>query len=86
MFVLLKTEVGDIMALFQIEGEELIEKEVGKQGEMGRIYLHKKYIGQLVKIVILKKEISGNNGSGGRDVVVDVGMGMCGDGENGKGV
>jgi len=74
------------MALFQIEGEELIEKEVGKQGEMGRIYLHKKYIGQLVKIVILKKEISGDNGGGDVVDAVGVGIGMCVNGENGKGV
>lgn len=44
------------MAIFQIEGEELIEKEVGRQGDVGRIYLHKKYIGRIVKIIIQKKD------------------------------
>lgn len=42
------------MAVFQIEGEELIEKEVGDAGGSGRIYIKKKYIGQNVKIIISK--------------------------------
>jgi len=42
------------MAVFQIEGEELIEKEVGDAGGSGRIYLNRKYIGQNVKIIIMK--------------------------------
>jgi len=54
------------MAVFQVEGEELIEKEVGKQGDSGRIYVHKKYIGQRVKIVILKKLMGcGDDRNGG---------------------
>ncbi len=42
------------MAVFQIEGEELIEKEVGNAGGSGRIYINKKYIGQNIKIIIPK--------------------------------
>ncbi|MDP2754625.1 MAG: DUF2080 family transposase-associated protein [Nitrospirota bacterium] len=49
------------MAIFQIEGEEVIEKEVGNGGESGRIYINKKYIGLNVKIVIP----SGLRGNGG---------------------
>lgn len=40
------------MAIFQLEGEEVIEKEVGNGGESGRIYINRKYIGRTVKIVI----------------------------------
>ena len=40
------------MALFNIEGEEVIEKEVGNGGDSGRIYVNKKYIGKTVKIII----------------------------------
>ncbi len=40
------------MAIFQLEGEEVIEKEVGNGGDSGRIYINKKYIGMNVKIVI----------------------------------
>lgn len=40
------------MAIFQLVGEEVIEKEVGNGGESGRIYINKKYIGLTVKIVI----------------------------------
>ncbi len=40
------------MAVFKLKGEEVIEKEVGNGGESGRIYIHKKYIGKTVKIVI----------------------------------
>ena len=47
------------MAVFQIEGEELIEKEVGDAGGSGRIYIHRKYIGQNVKIIIPKATVPG---------------------------
>lgn len=56
------------MAIFQIEGEELIEKEVGRQGDVGRIYLHKKYIGQRVKIIILNNHESGTSTLQGGEV------------------
>ncbi len=39
------------MSIFQIEGEEVIEKVVGPGKFSGQIYVHKKYIGKLVKIV-----------------------------------
>ncbi len=45
------------MAIFQIEGEEVIEKIVGPGGTSAQIYLHKKYTGRRVKVVILS-----NNG------------------------
>lgn len=59
------------MSIFKLEGEEVIEKEVGNGGESGRIYVHKKYIGLNVKIVIppdtkLEGERGGSGGKGGR--------------------
>ena len=49
------------MAVFQIEGEEVIDKLVGHRtsGSSSQIYLHKKYAGRRVKVVILS-----NNGDG----------------------
>lgn len=41
------------MSLFQIEGEEVIEKVVGPGGSSAQIYLNKKYVGRRVKVVIL---------------------------------
>lgn len=50
------------MAIFQLEGEEVIEKEVGNGGESGRIYINKKYIGLTVKIVIPPDTVLRGNG------------------------
>lgn len=43
------------MAVFQIEGEEVIDKTVRPRtsGSSSQIYLHKKYTGRRVKVVIL---------------------------------
>ena len=43
------------MSLFQIEGEEVIDKTVRPRisGSSSQIYLHKKYAGRRVKVVIL---------------------------------
>lgn len=44
------------MAVFQIEGEEIIDKTVRprRRGSSAQIYLHKKYTGRRVKVVILQ--------------------------------
>lgn len=43
------------MAIFQIEGEEIIDKTVRPRigGSSAQIYIHKKYTGKRVKVVIL---------------------------------
>lgn len=42
------------MAVFQIEGEEVIDKTVRpRTGSSAQIYVHKKYAGRRVKVVIL---------------------------------
>ncbi len=58
------------MGLFQIEGEEVIEKVVRNRprGSSAQIYLHKKYAGRHVKVVILpqknNKGVKGDEGEG----------------------
>ena len=49
------------MAVFQIEGDEVIDKTVRPRtcGSSAQIYIHKKYTGRRVKVVIL----SDNGGS-----------------------
>ena len=49
------------MAVFQIEGEDIIDKIVRPRthGSSAQIYIHKKYTGRRVKVVIL----SDNGGS-----------------------
>lgn len=42
------------MAVFKIEGEEVIDKTVRpRTGSSAQIYVHKKYAGRRVKVVIL---------------------------------
>ncbi len=49
------------MAVFRIEGEEVIDKTVRPRisGSSAQIYVHKKYAGRRVKVVILS-----DNGDG----------------------
>lgn len=44
------------MATFTIEGEEIITKTVGDGGDSGRIYVHKSWKGELVKVVRLSRK------------------------------
>lgn len=44
-----------VMAIFTIEGEEIIDKKVGNGGDSGRIYLPNEWIGETVKVVRLSR-------------------------------
>lgn len=48
------------MAVFQIEGEEVIDKTVGPGGSSAQIYLNKKYVRRKVKVVILSENENGH--------------------------
>lgn len=45
------------MAIFTIEGEEIIIKTVGDGGDSGRIYVPRSWLGETVKVVRLSSSI-----------------------------